>query len=164
MDESGLTSVPSKSDLTKNAYDYVNGEDSAIKDHLVSINKYNSDIKEGDSDWENSDNAYNWNPSSSLSFVPQKEGFYFVELIVTDPARSSEQTKGYQVIEVRNPYDYTPGQSQWLQNNIVSVVLFSVSAVLLVIIIILFVSKPSEKKVEEIDLEKLKGKKKEKKN
>lgn len=164
LDESGLTSVPSKSDLTKNAYDYVNGEDSAIKDHLVSINKYNSDIKEGDSDWENSDNAYNWNPSSSLSFVPQKEGFYFVELIVTDPARSSEQTKGYQVIEVRNPYDYTPGQSQWLQNNIVSVVLFSVSAVLLVIIIILFVSKPSEKKVEEIDLEKLKGKKKEKKN
>ncbi len=63
-------------------------------------------------------------------------------------------------MEVQNPFDYTPGQSQWLQNNVVSIVLFAISAVLLVIVIALFVVKPSDKKVEEVDLQKLKGRKK----
>ena len=63
-------------------------------------------------------------------------------------------------IEVRNPVDIIPGVSQWLQNNVVSVVLFSISAVLAVIIIVLFVVKPSDKTVEEVDLEKLKGRRK----
>ena len=62
-------------------------------------------------------------------------------------------------IEVRNPVDIIPGVSQWLQNNTVSVVLFAISGVLAVIIIVLFVVKPSDKTVEEVDLEKLKGRK-----
>lgn len=152
LDTSALSSAPDYEDLVKNAYDYVNGEDSIYKDHLVEITKY-------DEESDKADNKYNWNPTA-LSFVPQEAGYYFVEIVVTDPNHWSDPVKGYQVIQVNNPYDYTPGQSQWLQNNMTSVILFSVSAVLFVIIIILFVSKPSDKKVEEIDLEKLKGKKK----
>ena len=70
------------------------------------------------------------------------------------------EATAYQVIEVRNPIDVTPGETYWLENNITSIVLFSVSAVLAIVIVVLFVVKPSEKKVEEVDLEKLKGRRK----
>ena len=82
--------------------------------------------------------------------------------MVTDSNRSNQEKLGYQVIEVRNPFDYTPGVSTWAQDNVVSVVLFSISAVLLVVIVVLLIVKPSDKKVEEVDLNKLKGKKKNK--
>ena len=67
------------------------------------------------------------------------------------------------MVEVRNPIDTIPGQSQWLEENVVSVVLFAISGVLAIIVVVLFLVKPNEKKLEEVDLEKLKGKKKDKK-
>ena len=51
-----------------------------------------------------------------------------------------------------------------MKNNVLSVVLFSIAAVLAVIVVILFLIKPTDKGVEEIDLEKLKGKKKKSRN
>ncbi|MDE7296161.1 MAG: hypothetical protein K2N84_02730, partial [Clostridia bacterium] len=129
---------------------------------ITEISKFNSDVSEDDDDWDKTDNAYHWNPSSNLSFIPQKSGFYLVGITVTDPNRSNESHVAYQAIRIGNPYDYTPAANDWLQNNIVSVVLFSISGVLLIAIVILFIVKPSEKKVEEIDLDKLKGKKKKK--
>lgn len=129
---------------------------------ITEISEFNSDIAEDDDEWDNTDNAYRWNPSSSLSFVPQKSGFYIVGITVTDPNRSNESHVAYQAIRIGNPYDYTPAPSDWLQNNLVSVILFSISGVLLIAIVILFIVKPSDKKMEEIDLDKLKGKKKKK--
>ncbi|MDE5896670.1 MAG: hypothetical protein K2H43_02510, partial [Clostridia bacterium] len=161
IDESKYESLPSYAQLVEQAKEYTKNSteiEKADQWKLIAINEQDDELDE-----DEGDNVYQWNPSSSLSFVPKEAGFYIVQLIVTDPNRSSEQKFGYQVIQVQNPYDYTPGESQWLQNNLVSVVLFSISAILLVVIIVLFVSKPSEKKVEDIDLEKLKGKKKSKK-
>lgn len=129
---------------------------------ITAISEFNSEISEDDDDWDKTDNAYRWNPSSGLSFVPQKSGFYIVGITVTDPNRSNESHVAYQAIRIGNPYDYTPAPSDWLQNNLVSVILFSVSGVLLIAIVILFIVKPSDKKMEEIDLDKLKGKKKKK--
>ena len=160
--------LPSYSSLVDEAKDgftayFENGlPKEEFKDAFDEIQAYDNDIKESDkTDWENSDNKFHWDPTkSSLTFVPAERGIYVVQLTVTDPNRTLERKFGYQVIEVNNPYDYTPGQSQWLQNNIVSVVLFSISAVLAVVIVVLFLVKPSDKKVEEVDLEKLKGRKK----
>lgn len=129
---------------------------------ITEISEFNSEVAEDDDDWDKTDNAYRWNPSSSLSFVPQKSGFYIVGITVTDPNRSNESHVAYQAIRIGNPYDYTPAPSDWLQNNLVSVILFSISGVLLIAIVILFIVKPSDKKMEEIDLDKLKGKKKKK--
>ena len=149
--------MPTYDACVENAEDYVTN---TYKDSMVVINTYNSDVTEDDENWDDTDNAYEWNPDSSLSFVPQRSGIYFVELLVTDPNLSGMTARQYMAIEVRNPVDIIPGQSYWLENNITSVVLFSISAVLAVIIVILFVVKPSDKNVKEVDLEKLKGRKK----
>ncbi len=149
--------MPTYDACVENAEDYVTN---TYKDSMVVINTYNSDVTEDDENWDDTDNAYEWNPESSLSFVPQRSGIYFVELLVTDPNLSGMTATQYMAIEVRNPVDIIPGQSYWLENNITSVVLFSISAVLAVIIVILFVVKPSDKNVKEVDLEKLKGRKK----
>ncbi len=146
--------MPSYDDFVENAEQYFTD---TYKASMVRINEYNSDVTEDDENWDDTDNAYNWNPSSSRSFVPQRSGIYVVELTVTDPNRPGTTETAYMAIEVRNPVDIIPGQSQWLQNNITSVVLFAVSAVLAIVIVVLFVVKPSNKKVKEIDLEKLKG-------
>lgn len=149
--------MPTYDACVENAEDYVTN---TYKDSMVVINTYNSDVTEDDENWDDTDNAYEWNPESSLSFVPQRSGIYFVELLVTDPNLSGMTARQYMAIEVRNPVDIIPGQSYWLENNITSVVLFSISALLAVIIVILFVVKPSDKNVKEVDLEKLKGRKK----
>ena len=149
--------MPTYDACVENAEDYVTN---TYKDSMVVINTYNSDVTEDDENWDDTDNAYEWNPDSSLSFVPQRSGIYFVELLVTDPNLSGMTARQYMAIEVRNPVDIIPGQSYWLENNITSVVLFSISALLAVIIVILFVVKPSDKNVKEVDLEKLKGRKK----
>lgn len=133
-----------------------------IKNNLKLINKYNSDVKEDDAEWERTDNAYAWNPDSSLSFCPQEPGYYVVKLTVTDARLVGLSTTAYQVINIGNPMDTISGRSKWLENNLTAIILFSISAVLLVAIIVLFVVKPSDKTVEEVDLESLKGKKKQK--
>ena len=128
--------------------------------YLVPINEYNDSVTEDDEDrWNKTDNAYRWNPSSSLSFTPQEAALYVLKLEVTESRLPGHVETAYQVIDVSNKIDPLENKSEWLQNNITSVILFSVSAALLIVIIVLFVVKPSEKKVEEIDLESLKGKK-----
>lgn len=94
--------------------------------------------------------------------MPQHSGFYVVKVTVSDAHMAGKSVDGYQVIEIRNPIDVTPGRSNWLANNKLSVILFSISGALAVAIVVLLVVKPSEKTPEDVDLNKLKGKKKEK--
>ena len=149
--------APTYSECVENAQALFFAENAPYANCIVPINVYNDDVTEDDEEWEDTDNDYAWDPESSLSFTPQESGIYFVGLTVTE--QTGATVSSYMAIEVRNPVDIIPGVSQWLQNNTVSVVLFSISAVLAVIIIVLFVVKPSDKTVEEVDLEKLKGKK-----
>ena len=150
-------SLPSYSDCVENAQELFFAENAPYRDCLRMINVYNDDVTEDDEAWADTDNAYAWDPESSLSFTPQESGIYIVGLTVTE--QTGATVTSYMSIEVRNPVDIIPGVSQWLQNNTVSVVLFAISGVLAVIIIVLFVVKPSDKTVEEVDLEKLKGRK-----
>lgn len=149
-------------DCVDRAYELFFAENAPYANAVVEINVYNSDVTEDDDEWDDTDNAYHWNPDSSLSFTPQRSGFYLVNLTVTETTGAT--VSSYMAIEVRNPVDIIPGVSEWLQNNTASVVLFAISGVLLIAIIVLCVIKPSDKKVEEVDIEKLKGKKKSKKD
>ncbi len=158
VDSSALAegnSLPSYSQCVENAQSLFFAENAPYANCLRLINVYNDDVTEDDEEWEDTDNAYAWDPESSLSFTPQQSGIYIVALTVTE--QTGATVTSYMSIEVRNPVDIIPGVSQWLQNNTVSVVLFAISGVLAVVIIVLFVVKPSDKTVEEVDLEKLKG-------
>lgn len=147
---------PSYSDFVKNAKSYM----TKYAEYIEEISVFNSDVTEDDETrWNNTDNAYHWDPDSSLSFVPQEMGFYIVKVVVTEAALPGHQPEEYQVIEVVKTTDQALDETYWLENNIASVVLFSISAFLLIIIVIVFVVKPSDKNVEEVDLAKLKGKK-----
>ncbi len=129
-------------------------------DCFVKINKFNDEISEDDEEWSRTDNAYHWNPGTTPgSFTPQEKGFYVVELLLTDPYLANKTQSAYQVIEIQNPRDVTSRQIDWFQNNVTSVVLFAISAVLAVAIVVLVLVKPAEKSVEDVDLDKLKGKK-----
>ncbi len=154
------TQAPGYSEFVENAKQYA--EDS-FKDCLVEIKEYNEDIAEGDEEWADTDNDHHWNPDSSLSFVPQRSGYYVLKMTYYDLSKpvggTPEAQNYYEVVEVRNPYDYIPAKSDWLENNVTSVVLFSISGVLAIAIVVLFVVKPADKTVEEVDLGSLKGKK-----
>lgn len=167
---SDVAAPSSYSDFVENAEKYFNvfeaiddAEADKTKKILYEISVYQKDVTEDDeAKWNRTDNDYRWDPDSSLSFVPQEAGFYVLRLNVEDNVLPGKTAEAFQVIEVRNPIDTIPGQSQWLEDNVVSVVLFAISGVLAVIVVVLFLVKPAEKKVEEVDLEKLKGKKKNK--
>ena len=163
-------SEPTYKDFVANAGDYFekfSRLDEELTDKtqkiLREISVYQSDITEDDeAKWNRTDNDYHWDPDSSLSFIPQAVGFYVLKVVVEDGEYLTKPVAAYQVIEVRNPVDRIPGQSQWLKENVVSVVLFSISGVLAIVVVVLFLIKPSEKNVEAVDIEKLKGKKKNK--
>ncbi len=126
---------------------------------LTEIEPYNDEVSEDDEEWDLTFNDYEWDPDSKLSFRPQKSGFYLVKVVVSDGKIKNLKEEAWTVINITNPLDTIPGQSKWLQNNRLAIIFFSIAAVLLIAVILLFVIKPSEKGVEEVDLSKLKGKK-----
>lgn len=149
----------SYSALVKDAEHYF-GENGTLREYLKEISKYRDDVDEDDTAaWARTDNDYHWEPDSKR-FTPVEAGYYIVELTVNDAIIPNYSVSGYQVIDARNPIDTLPDATYWLENNVTSVVLFSISGVLFIVVVILFVARPSDKKIDEVDLEKLKGQKK----
>lgn len=128
-------------------------------DCLVKIDPYNDKVTEDDEEWERTDNAYHWDPDSGLTFCPQERAIYFVKVNVTDSYLVGVSQSSYMAIEVVNSIDTVPRRSRWLQDNLFAIICFSVAAVLAVAVVVLFVVNPSDKTVEEVDLDTLKGKK-----
>ncbi len=124
------------------------------------IQKYDPAVSEDDAKWDETDNAYEWDPESSLSFTPQEIGLYVVGIKVTDGTYPGLTSYAYKVIEITNESDVLYGSSNWIENNTTAIILFAISAALLIAIILLLVIKPNEKNLEEVDLSALKGAKK----
>jgi hypothetical protein len=118
------------------------------------IAEYDSTIDEDDhpDEWAASDNEYHW-VSSSQSFKPQESGIYLILGVFTDAQLFGEKAIAYKAINVEADTDTITGETEWLKNNIASVILFSIAAVLLVIIIILLLIKPSDETLEDIEAE-----------
>ena len=123
-----------------------------ILDAMVEIEEFNSNINEEDhpDDWANSDNAYNWD-ASAQSFSPQKMGNYVIIACFTDPDIAAFDAGAYKVVSVVAEEDVIYGETEWLKNNMVSVILFGIAGLMLILIIILLVVKPSDETLEDLD-------------
>ena len=116
------------------------------------INEYNPKINEEDHpDEYASDNVFNWN-SSDITFTAVSEGDVYVVIgVYSDAMIPGLKACGYKVITVQSQADVIPGETEWLKNNIVSVVLFSIAGVMLILIIILLLIKPTDETLEDVD-------------
>lgn len=95
------------------------------------------------------DNQYEWD-ATEKTFNPAEEGIYIVFGIFTHPEQAGNTVGAYHVIDVSATEDIIAGESQWLKNNLASIVLFAIAAALLVIIIILLLVKPSDETLEDV--------------
>ena len=130
---------------------------------FVEIDEYNEKIDKElhEDEWNNSDNAYEWKPDSR-SFIPQATGTYVVLAYFVDPDVAAYDAGAYMVVSVNAKIDSIKGETEWLKNNIASVILFGIAGVMLILIIILLVIKPSDETLEDYD-EPVKAEKKAKK-
>ena len=138
-----------------------------IKACFEEVQEYDSRItaENASNEWEKY-NKYQWK-SDSQSFKTVEEGTY---LILADyweaELASSQRATAYKVVVVQSEADVIEGDNDWLKNNVVSVILFSVAGVMLILIIILALINPSDETLEDVDAaaEKTKNKKKKEKD
>ena len=57
----------------------------------------------------------------------------------------------YKLIVVESKAYSVTGEDNWLEDNIVSVILFAIAGVMLILIIILLMVKPSDETLEDVD-------------
>lgn len=102
-----------------------------------------SELLETDENYEDF-KKLNWN-ATSISFTPQSvEDFYVVELTLTDK-RSQLQSKNYATVAASVETTPLKGESDWVENNVTSIVLLSVAGACLVALIVLLIIKPKDK-------------------
>lgn len=102
-----------------------------------------SELLESDKNYDKF-KALNWN-ASSVTFTPQSvEDFYVIELQLTDN-RSQNAEAYYATVASSVQTKSLKGESDWLEYNKTSIVLFAVAGACLVALIILLVIKPKDK-------------------
>ncbi len=95
--------------------------------------------------------VYEWS-SASQSFKTVEEGEYIIFADYWEGlAPSSIHAAAYKVIIVESETATIEGESNWLANNKTSVILFSIAGVLLIMIIILLMVKPSDETLDEVE-------------
>ena len=110
--------------------------------YTVAIAEYDDELDE-----DEGDNVYNWNPDSSLSFVPQGIGYYMLATEVASyPWSNAHGTvSGQKAVYISAESDIQAGETYWLQNNILSVVFLAVGAACLIAIVVLLLIRPKKK-------------------
>lgn len=97
--------------------------------------------------WE----EYEWS-ADSKSFKTVKQGQY---LLLADyweeSMANTRRAAGYKVLDVSSKATTITGDTEWLKNNVVSVILFAIAGVMLILIIILLLIKPSDETLEDVD-------------
>ena len=117
------------------------------------------EVTENDEDYEEFKD-YKWS-SSSTSFVPQDgNAFYYMRAEVTDTEYNTDPVTCSLAIVASVEAKELKGDSEWLQNNVASVILLSVAGVSLIAIILLLVIKPKNKEDIDVQFEKMTKKKK----
>lgn len=94
--------------------------------------------------------AYNWNPESK-SFETVEEATYMILADYYESDLATKRAAAFKIVVVESEADYLKGETEWLKNNIVSVILFSVAGVMLILIIILLLVKPSDETLDDVD-------------
>ena len=141
--------------------DKVGADVAKVKACFTEIQEYNSRITEEDAEWE-AYNKYKWQPSSK-SFVTAEEGEYLILCDYWEEELPMQRAVAYKHISVASESDVIKGETEWLKNNIVSVVLFAIAAVMLILIVILLLVNPSDETLEDLDEKEEKDEKENKK-
>ncbi|MBE7080136.1 MAG: hypothetical protein E7371_02735 [Clostridiales bacterium] len=103
--------------------------------------------------WDESDNEYKWKPDSR-SFTAATDDIYLIMADYWDTdMKYVDHVPAFKLVEVESAKDIIKGETEWLKNNIVSVILFAIAGVMLILIIILLLVKPSEETLEDVDEE-----------
>lgn len=130
-----------------------------LKSCFVEIKAYDERITKDNAPEEwNAYNKYNWNPEEK-TFAAVEEGSY---LLLADfwekDLAHLQRASGYKVAVVNSQSDVIKGENNWIEKNIVSVILFSIAGVLLIVTIVLFLIKPTDETLEDVDkkIEKIK--------
>ena len=117
------------------------------------------EVNESDEDYEIYKD-YNWS-SSSTSFTPQDgNAFYYIRAEVTDTQYNTDPVTCSLAVVASYEAKALKGDSEWLKNNVASVILLSVAGVSLIAIILLLVIKPKNKDDIDVQFEKVSKKKK----
>lgn len=119
---------------------------------FVEIQEFDDRIDEElhSEEWDKN-NKYNWT-SSAKSFTAVEEGKYVIMADYWEQELPSQRVAAYKVVVVESKVDSIEGEgNSWLKNNVVSVVLFSVAGLMLILIVILLLVKPSDETMEDID-------------
>ena len=119
---------------------------------FVEIAPFDSNITKEDHPEEyNKNNVYNWNETNQ-TFVPQSESdVYFIFALYTASELDFSMVCGYKVITVEAEDDVLPGETDWLKNNIVSVILFAIAGLMLILIVVVLLIKPSDETLEDVE-------------
>ena len=109
-----------------------------------------------------SDGVYEWSEDSK-SFQTIEEGNYLILADFWESATAkTTRATAYKLVVVESKAASIKGETNWLKNNVVSVVLFSIAGVMLILIIILLLVKPSDETLEDVEAKAVKKAKKEK--
>ena len=106
---------------------------------------------------------YEWN-ADSQSFKTVEEGEYLMLADLWEKEIPQQRATAYKLVVVESKEDVIEGENNWLKNNLASVILFAVAGVMLILIIILALIKPSDETLEDIDQKVKKSAKKEDKD
>ena len=121
-------------------------EASALKPYFVAIEAYDAENEDA------ADNKYEWKKSGSSSFKTAEEGEYLILADYCDTLLpTTSRAVAYKLVVVDSKVDTIEGDDKWLENNLVSIILFGVAGVMLILIIILLLIKPSDEKLEDVD-------------
>lgn len=125
---------------------------SKLKECFVEVKAYNDRITEDDKEWDEY-NKYEFQKSSKSGFKVVDDGGVYLLLANywDEDLANYARVAAYKVITAEEKADVARGETQWLKNNLVSVILFSVAAVMLILIIILLLIKPSDETLEDVD-------------
>lgn len=125
---------------------------------FTKIEAFDSRISEKDhpTEWKKN-NKYKWD-ADAASFTAADSGNYLILCVYGDSEIAAHKTSAYKLITAKNEDDVIVGETEWLRNNVVSVVLFSIAGVLLIILLVLLMVKPSDETLDDVT-EKAKAKK-----
>ena len=117
-----------------------------IANMFKEINPYDSDLDE-----DEGDNIYNWS-ATSRRFTAAEEGLYLILADYWDAELPTiDRVPAYKLVEVSEEEDTIKGVSEWLKNNMVSIILFGVAGVLAIAVVVLLFVKPSNETLEDVD-------------
>ena len=104
-----------------------------------------------DLDEDEGDNIYNWS-ATSRRFTAAEEGLYLILADYWDAELPTiDRVPAYKLVEVSEEEDTIKGVSEWLKNNMVSIILFGVAGVLAIAVVVLLFVKPSNETLEDVD-------------